>query len=1766
MFFLCFTFFFSFFLSLFSSHLNENSQLFAFSDHTLLSTQHFSYSMPDATDSKISSNEYAFPRGGATGLTPLEVKEISNEATKDVLFEVANQNKRAKSGSEADKPRKKQRTNKKKGPSSEVSKTGDDAEEDEKKVQIEYLSFKNLVPGSFVFGQIQAVNKLDMALALENNLVGFVPINAISAHITGLIKKYEEESEYEGDDDDDDEEGEGGTLMSTKPEKEFPDLKSIFRVGSWLKAKVVETESSNKKRIEVSIEPELANANLEKEDLVPGNIVLCSVKSIEDHGLILDCGIEGFSAFVSNKELKNAEIDLETCKEGLVLTTTIVSKPSGRVITVKPAIASTTAKKLTPITTISSVDAIQVGSVVEALVSDVTDAGIMTRVYGLVDGTLNFSDLQIFSTQELKHKFAIGSNIKTRVVAILQKGGVRKLVLSLVSHSLQMGNESSKTEALEAFPVGHVFDDAEVLGSDQEYVYVKLGSSTLGQIHNSNIDESKTLIDYSVTSKHKARVIGFNMIDNLYVLTFKPTVIDALYLTVKDIPVGTLLPSCEIIKVLPDSGGIQVKFLEEFQGFVPPNHMSDIKLVYPERKFRVGSKVKGRLLAHKGKTPLVTLRKSLVNLEDDEILSSFDDAKVGSKTNAIVEKFVHGGVLVSFFGSLRAFLPKTEISETFVDDASKYLKLGQVVNVKILDINEEQKRLVVTLKQSSQLSASQKTEIANLIPGISVVHAVVVEKKNDSVLIELEGSNLRGVVHDGQLSDGNYEQNRALFKKLEISSKVEVLILEKDLKARTVIATAKKSLIEASKKKQLPTDFDDVQPNRIIKGYVKSVTNLGLFVAFTGRLTGLILAKYVSKSAHEDLSKRFYKYQSLTCKVLSVDSENKRFLLTIANGKDSDGDNLINPVDPTKKTIEDYASGIYTKAIIKSVKGTQLNVRLADNLNGRVDVTQCFKSTKDIKNLLQPLLSGFHKGEELNVKVIGIHDAKNHTFLPITHNKTNKQTIMELSLQDPQVRKKNLSDLKLPDVQKGDKFVAFVNNIDRGFVWVSISPSIKGRISFMDLSDDGSIFYDFENKYPIGAALQVKVKEVDNEHQTLSLTSREQYISKFEDVVKDKTYPARIIKVKDLYVLVDLGDKVIASSFITDALNDYSDKLDHAFHVNEYVGATVLDIDVDQHKISVSLRDKDSMDKTINSIKDLSRGDVVKGFVKNVSSNGVYVSLGRSVYALVRVSDLSDSYLKDWKKFFKPNQSVTGKIINCKEEGRILMTLKESEVNGELKTMKSFDDLAVGDVFEGHVTKTTDFGVFVKLDGTVNVSGLCHHTEISENDVKNVMALFGEGDRVKVKILKIDPSKKQLSLGMKASYFKDFVEDESEVDVEMKDAEEEEEEYESEGSENDDVVVDAEKEDKEEDVSDDDNESGEEDDEEEAQATSEPRSLSTNGFDWTASILDQTEDNNTSSDDEDFVNNSKSLKPKKSRKQTKVEDKTIDLNTRAPQSVADFERLLIGNPNSSILWMNYMSFNLQLSEVDKARQIGERALETINYREEQEKLNIWIALLNLENTFGTDESLDAVFKKACQYMDSFTIHQKLASILIMSEKFDQANDLFKVMSKKFGQNVLTWVLYGSFLLDQDANNEARQVLAKALQVLPKRDHIEVVRKFAQLEYAKGDIEQARSLFEGLIADAPKRIDLWNVYIDQEIKCGGGGGDVDEDKEKNKSKTASNKQQVESLFERVIENKKVSRKQAKFFFNKWLEYEESQGDDKMVGKVKAKAIEYVRENE
>lgn len=51
-----------------------------------------------------------------------------------------------------------------------------------------------------------------------------------------------------------------------------------------------------------------------------------------------------------------------------------------------------------------------------------------------------------------------------------------------------------------------------------------------------------------------------------------------------------------------------------------------------------------------------------------------------------------------------------------------------------------------------------------------------------------------------------------------------------------------------------------------------------------------------------------------------------------------------------------------------------------------------------------------------------------------------------------------------------------------------------------------------------------------------------------------------------------------------------------------------------------------------------------------------------------------------------------------------------------------------------------------------------------------------------------------------------------------------------------------------------------------------------------------------------------------------------------PESAEDFERLVMGEPNSSMVWIQYMAFLISLGEVEKARGVAERGLATINYR------------------------------------------------------------------------------------------------------------------------------------------------------------------------------------------------------------------------------------------
>jgi len=73
-------------------------------------------------------------------------------------------------------------------------------------------------------------------------------------------------------------------------------------------------------------------------------------------------------------------------------------------------------------------------------------------------------------------------------------------------------------------------------------------------------------------------------------------------------------------------------------------------------------------------------------------------------------------------------------------------------------------------------------------------------------------------------------------------------------------------------------------------------------------------------------------------------------------------------------------------------------------------------------------------------------------------------------------------------------------------------------------------------------------------------------------------------------------------------------------------------------------------------------------------------------------------------------------------------------------------DTNVEEVLDGHITGIMNFGAFVKLEN--GDSGLVHISEISKAYVKDINTIVSVGDKVKIKVIKIDDNKK-LSFSMK---------------------------------------------------------------------------------------------------------------------------------------------------------------------------------------------------------------------------------------------------------------------------------------------------------------------------------------------------------------------------------------------------------------------------------
>ena len=159
----------------------------------------------------------------------------------------------------------------------------------------------------------------------------------------------------------------------------------------------------------------------------------------------------------------------------------------------------------------------------------------------------------------------------------------------------------------------------------------------------------------------------------------------------------------------------------------------------------------------------------------------------------------------------------------------------------------------------------------------------------------------------------------------------------------------------------------------------------------------------------------------------------------------------------------------------------------------------------------------------------------------------------------------------------------------------------------------------------------------------------------------------------------------------------------------------------------------------------LAEGSLVECFVEGTNKGGLSVKLG-TIPAFMPVSQISMYRVE------KPEEYV-GQKLRCqvteldRRSGRVIVSARALlELEAEKAREKLMAELKEGDVRDGIVRQVMPYGAFVDMGG---VDGLVHVSQMSYARVEDPAELVKPGQKVQVRVLKIDTENNRISLGMK---------------------------------------------------------------------------------------------------------------------------------------------------------------------------------------------------------------------------------------------------------------------------------------------------------------------------------------------------------------------------------------------------------------------------------
>ncbi|ULN99724.1 30S ribosomal protein S1 [Campylobacter molothri] len=428
--------------------------------------------------------------------------------------------------------------------------------------------------------------------------------------------------------------------------------------------------------------------------------------------------------------------------------------------------------------------------------------------------------------------------------------------------------------------------------------------------------------------------------------------------------------------------------------------------------------------------------------------------------------------------------------------------------------------------------------------------------------------------------------------------------------------------------------------------------------------------------------------------------------------EEEDFGQLLDAFDKSKE--EAMAEGV-----IVEIKNDEVYIDIGKKSEGILSIAE-------IQNNDGQLL--FKIGDKIKVAVVGYYSGRSL----LSHKKAlRKEKVIGFIKNYKEEDSENIFNVKVVGKNKGGLIVVDDNDIE----------------FFLPKSQ-----YGFkENNNVLGKTFKVKIIKIDHEEQSI-IVSRKKTLDderkRRKELINNITQEQGIIegtvkKITTYGMFVDVGgiDGLVHYSEIS-----YKGPVNPSLFYKEGDKVPVKIISYNKERKHLSLSIKAALPDPWSEIKDnLEVGDTIKVIVSNIEPYGAFVDLGNDIEGFLHISEISwDKNIKNPKDHISKGQEIDVEVIEINsEERRLRVSLRNLLTKPFDEFLKKYK---LSDILEGEVTLTTAFGAFINLG---MIEGLLHNEDASWSRTDKCKDKFKVGDKVRVKIIKIDTENQKISLSMK---------------------------------------------------------------------------------------------------------------------------------------------------------------------------------------------------------------------------------------------------------------------------------------------------------------------------------------------------------------------------------------------------------------------------------